>query len=207
VLFDLHLQEQINLGRGSSGRSQRHRNPQHQTPKSLTKNWAEATRLLRLAVAQGHADAHIVLADLLFHGDRKIVFKDSDGDEAMRLLQLVLEQGSTQRHLNGLHCIAALHLPHAVTQRIFLTSCRYHGRSDYAEAFKHFKLAYDAGSSASRVALTGMYHLDEGVAPNVPETLKLFMLDPEESCKTDISSCTAEKSLKCIRDFCLKSGN
>ena len=75
MLFDVHLQEQINLGRGSSGRTQRYRNPQHQTPKS--QNWAEATRLLRLAVAQGHADAHIVLADLLSDGDRKIVFKES----------------------------------------------------------------------------------------------------------------------------------
>ena len=110
-------------------------------------------RLLRLAVAQGHADAHIVLADLLsdkFHyctlknsddDAAKACSEDRDDDEAFRLLQLALEQGTAQRHLEGMHKIAKLYVPHAFTQRIFVTSCRYHRRSDYAEAFKYFKLA------------------------------------------------------------------
>lgn len=80
-------------------------------------------------MAQGHADAHIVLADLLsdicrriiFRDVSDIVFNDSDVDEAIRLLQLALEQGTAQRHLEGMHSIAALYVPRAFTQRIFVT--------------------------------------------------------------------------------------
>ena len=77
-------------------------------------------------MAQGHADAHIVLADLLSDvcrriafKDSEIIFNDSDDDEAIRLLQLALEQGTAQRHLEGMHSIAELYVPHAFTQRIF----------------------------------------------------------------------------------------
>ena len=80
-------------------------------------------------MAQGHADAHIVLADLLsdvcrrlvFRDVSDIVFNDSDVDEAIRLLQLALEQGTAQRHLEGMNSIAALYVPRAFTQRIFVT--------------------------------------------------------------------------------------
>ena len=88
------------------------------------------------------------------HSD--IVFNDSDDDEAFRLLQLALEQGTAQRHLEGVNSIAFLYVHHAFTQSIFVTSCSYRRRGDDAEAFKHFKLAYDAGSTASRVALAKM---------------------------------------------------
>ena len=75
-------------------------------------------------MAQGHADAHIVLADLLSDVCRRIVFRDvsdivfndSDVDEATRLLQLALEQGTAQRHLKGMHTIAELYVPHALVQ-------------------------------------------------------------------------------------------
>ncbi len=77
-------------------------------------------------MAQGHADAHIVLADLLSDIGHRIVcsgivFNDSDVDEAIRLLQLALEQGTAQRHLEGMNSIAALYVPCAFTQRIFVT--------------------------------------------------------------------------------------
>ena len=103
----------------------------NQNPKPLTKNRSEAMRLLRLAVAQGHADAHIVLADLLSDNFYYCILKqcddesatacceDRDDDEAIRLLQLALEQGTAQRHLKGMHSIAELYVPHAFTQRIF----------------------------------------------------------------------------------------
>ncbi len=115
-------------------------------------------------MAQGHADAHIVLADLLSDHSRRIAFHDSDilfnnDDEAIRLLQLALEQGTAQRHLEGIQRIAELYVPHAFTQRIFVTSCRYHHRDDYAEAFNRYKLPYDAGSTASRVDLATMYDI------------------------------------------------
>jgi hypothetical protein len=82
-------------------------------------------------VAQGHADAHIVLADLLSDVGHRIMFSDvsdivfnddSDVDEAIRLLQLALEQGTAQRHLDGMHSIAQLYVPLASTQKIFVTS-------------------------------------------------------------------------------------
>ena len=80
-------------------------------------------------MAQGHADAYIVLADLLtdvchrilFSDFSDMVFNDSDDDEAFRLLQLALEQGTAQRHLEGMNSIAALYVPRAFTQRIFVT--------------------------------------------------------------------------------------
>ena len=165
-------------------------------------------------MAQGHADAHIVLAELLSddvrrialqNKDSEIVFNDSDVDEAIRLLQLALEQGTAQRHLKGMHTIAELYVPHAFTQRIFVTSCRYKRRGDYAEAFKHFKLAYDAGSTASRAALAKMYQLGQGVAQDVTEALKLFILDAEKSCEANIRF--AADSLNRIRDFYLESGD
>ena len=189
----------------------------NQNPKPLTKNRAEAMRLLRLAVAQGHADAHIVLADLLSDGLHYGILKqcddesatacceDRDDDEAIRLLQLALEQGTAQRHLDGMHSIAELCVPRAFTPRIFVTFCRYYRRGDHVEAFKHYKLASDAGSSASRVALAGMYQDGEGVAQDVSEALKLLILDAEESCEYDIRF--AEDSLKRVRDFYLDSGD
>ena len=173
-------------------------------------------RLLRLAVAQGHVDAHIVLADLLSDVFYYCILKqcddesgtscceDRDDDEAIRLLQLALEQGTAQRHLDGMHRIAELYVPHAFTPRIFVTFCRYYRRGDYADAFRHFKLAYDAGSTASRAALAKMYQLGQGVAQDVTEALKLFILDAEESCKADIF---AEDSLNRVRDFYLESGD
>ena len=66
-------------------------------------------------MAQGHADAHIVLADLLSDFGRSILFMDNDVDEAIRLLQLALEQGTAQRHLDGMDRIAELYVPHAST--------------------------------------------------------------------------------------------
>jgi TPR repeat protein len=176
-------------------------------------------RLLRLAVLQGHADAHIVLADLLSDQFHYITLKmfdddvatasacceDRDDDEAIRLLQLALEQGTAQRHLEGMHIIANLYVPHAFTPRIFVTFCRYYRRGDHAEAFKRFKLASDAGSSASRVALAGMYKHGEGVAQDVTEALRLLILDAEESCESDIVF-TAD-SLSRVRDFYLESGD
>ena len=150
-------------------------------------------------MAQGHADAHIVLAELLSDvclrialqkKDSEIVFKDSDDDEAIRLLQLALEQGTAQRHLEGMHKIARLYVPLAFTQRIFVTSCRYQRRGG-----KHFKLAYDAGSTASRFALANMYQLGQSVAQDVTEALKLSKLDAEECCETDVSSKSTEKTL------------
>ena len=63
-------------------------------------------------MVQGHADAHIVLADLLSDIGRSIFF---DVDEAIRLLQLALEQGTAQRHLDGMDRIAELYVPHAST--------------------------------------------------------------------------------------------
>lgn len=94
-------------------------------------------RLLRLAVLQGHADAHIVLADSLSDEFHYVTLKmcdddvatasacceDRDDDEAIRLLQLALEQGTAQRHLEGMHIIAKLYVPHALTPRIFVTFC------------------------------------------------------------------------------------
>jgi TPR repeat protein len=183
-------------------------------------------RLLRLAVAQGHVDAHIVLADLLSDVFYYCILKqcddesatsccedrdtscceDRDDDEAIRLLQLALEQGTAQRHLDGMHSIAELYVPHALTPRIFVTFCRYYRRGDHAEAFKHYKLASDAGSSASRVALAGMYQHGVGVAQDVTEALKLFILDAEESCE-GWGIMFAEDSLKRVRDFYLESGD
>lgn len=80
-------------------------------------------------MAQGHADAYIVLADLLsdicchirFRHVGDIVLNGSDVDEAIRLLQLALEQGTAQRHLEGMNSIAELYVPHAFTQNIFVT--------------------------------------------------------------------------------------
>jgi TPR repeat protein len=189
----------------------------NQNPKPLTNNRSEAMRLLRLAVAQGHADAHIVLTDLLSDNFYYCILKqcddesatacceDRDDDEAIRLLQLALEQGTAQRHLDGMHSIAELYVPRAFTPRIFVTFCRYYRRGDHAEAFKHYKLASDAGSSASRVALAGMYQRGEGVAQDVSEALKLLILDAEESCEANIWF--AEDSLKRVRDFYLESGD
>ncbi len=59
----------------------------------------------------------------MFSDVSDIVFNDdSDVDEAIRLLQLALEQGTAQRHLDGMHSIAQLYVPLASTQKIFVTS-------------------------------------------------------------------------------------
>jgi TPR repeat protein len=183
----------------------------------LTKKRAETTRLLRLAVAQGHADAHVVLADLLSEGHHRIMFigvndivfnGDADDDEAIRLLQLALVQGSAQRHLEGMHSIAQLYVPHALAKKIFVTFCRYRRRGDHAEAFKHFKLAHDAGSIQARAALAEMYRLGQGVAQDVTEALKLFMLDAEDSCENgSYISHSEHSSLHQIRDIYLDNGD
>ena len=147
----------------------------------MIKNSAEASKLLRLASEQGHADSQIALAIKLCdnYGASDYLLPNN---EALRLFKLALKQGSAGRHLEGLHGIAGL----------------YKHLGDDVEAFNHHKLASDQGHSDSSFRLAEMHQHGEGVNQDVEEAISIYKRLIEKG---------VDGSFAAIRDLYLEDGD